>query len=264
MTRTDAELMRQMMQVIEKSSIKTNQPLVESNQVTEAFPVLKQALKSKLTGLASKFSKRMAGRNQVQKALVPYLSMFVTHMGRKNQNWNTVTWRTVINYLTGNASLKIPLGDFEPQRLTFQDIAMIIADDNSRKTIMKYLGNQSNLLVNLMPKNITNKLNDPVSINMEDGSNIAQKLITGLFVEAIQTMFDKAQATSQYQTATQNTQAHSAASTPVQAHSAASRPANVTNSNRTINPVAQQLNSLTSRGIPPTQLRDILNVFKGI
>jgi len=196
MASNDAELIRKMINVVEKTKDIQSTALMEGQEVEEAFPVLKQAVQSKLLGLAGKFSRRMEGQNQAKKALVPYLKMFVTQMGRKNQDWDTVTWRTVLNYMISNASLRLPLGEFEPQQLKSQDITNIIADDLARKRIQKYMGSQGPLLNSLMPKNISSKMNMPVAGNQ--GKAAAQNLITGLFMEAIQVMFDKAQASPEY------------------------------------------------------------------
>ena len=196
MASNDAELIRKMINVVEKTKDIQSTALMEGQEVEEAFPVLKQAVQSKLLGLAGKFSRRMEGQNQAKKALVPYLKMFVTQMGRKNQDWDTVTWRTVLNYMISNASLRLPLGEFEPQQLKSQDITNIIADDLARKRIQKYMGSQGPLLNSLMPKNISSKMNMPVAGNQ--GKAAAQNLITGLFMEAIQVMFDKAQESPEY------------------------------------------------------------------
>lgn len=197
MASNDAELIRKMINVVEKTKDIQSTALMEGQEVEEAFPVLKQAVQSKLLGLAGKFSRRMEGQNQAKKALVPYLRMFVTQMGRKNQDWDTVTWRTVLNYMISNASLRLPLGEFEPQQLKSQDITNIIADNFARKRIQKYMGTQGPLLNSLMPKNISSKINMPVAGNQ--GKAAAQNLITGLFMEAIQVMFDKAHGSSEYQ-----------------------------------------------------------------
>jgi hypothetical protein len=214
MASNDAELIRKMINVVEKTKDIQSTALMEGQEVEEAFPVLKQAVQSKLLGLAGKFSRRMEGQNQAKKALVPYLKMFVTQMGRKNQDWDTVTWRTVLNYMISNASLRLPLGEFEPQQLKSQDITNIIADDLARKRIQKYMGSQGPLLNSLMPKNISSKMNMPVAGNQ--GKAAAQNLITGLFMEAIQVMFDKAQESPEYKGPAQPQAAPAAAPVPAQ------------------------------------------------
>lgn len=223
MASNDAELIRKMINAVEKTKDIQSTALMEGQEVEEAFPVLKQAVQSKLLGLAGKFSRRMEGQNQAKKALVPYLKMFVTQMGRKNQDWDTVTWRTVLNYMISNASLRLPLGEFEPQQLKSQDITNIIADDLARKRIQKYMGTQGPFLNSLMPKNISSKMNMPVAGNQ--GKTAAQNLITGLFMEAIQVMFDKAQESPEYQGPAQPQAAPAAATTPAQLKAKPAAPA---------------------------------------
>ena len=192
---TDAELMRKMINTLQAPPA---QSLMEQQQVEEAFPVLRQQAWSKLYGLASKFSKRKAGQNQAKKALVPYLQKFLIYMGRKNQKWDDVTWRTVMNYLISNVSLTLPLGEYRPQRLTNAEVIEIIHDDQARKRMAKYLGRgQSGQLNTLLPLNIGSVLQEPVTGTQKDAT-LAQKLITALFVEAIQVMFEKAGGGQQF------------------------------------------------------------------
>lgn len=261
MASNDAELIRKMINAVEKTKDIQSTALMEGQEVEEAFPVLKQAVQSKLLGLAGKFSRRMEGQNQAKKALVPYLKMFVTQMGRKNQDWDTVTWRTVLNYMISNASLRLPLGEFEPQQLKSQDITNIIADDLARKRIQKYMGTQGPFLNSLMPKNISSKMNMPVAGNQ--GKTAAQNLITGLFMEAIQVMFDKAQDSPEYQGPAHPQAAPAPATTPAQPTSgstAQAQPAPAT----PVAPLAQQVATLARAGVPSNQLNAILNIMGGI
>jgi len=193
MANNDASQMRKYLTLMESQS-------VQSQQVEEAFPILKQQLKSKLTGLAAKFSRRMAGKNLLQKALVPYLQMFATVMGRKQQNWDTVTWKTVADYMTSSASLRLPMGEFEPQRLTVQELDELFHDADARAMIRKYVpGNAVNLSALMPQAGIRSVLNRPVSAPVaEDKSGVVQKFITGLMVAVIQKLLDKAEGVGEY------------------------------------------------------------------
>jgi hypothetical protein len=162
--------------------------------VQEAFPVLKQAIKAKLAGVAGKFSSRMKGYALIKKALVPYMNMFSRHMGIQGKNWDTITWKDVLNFLASNASLKLSLEEFEPQQLTASEIKRVIADPAQRAMVANYLGPQRNQLPKLMPTNISSVWTARVGGNSADAAEISQRLITGLFTVMIRAMIEKAES----------------------------------------------------------------------
>lgn len=194
--------MRKALQILEAQ-------YAQQQEVEEAFPILKQKLKSKLTGLAGKFSSRMSGKNLVQKALVPYLQMFAQIMGRKNQNWNTVTWKTVTDYLTSSASLRLPMGEFEPQRLTPQELDDLFQDPEARAMIKKYVPANSANLASLLPQSgVRSVLNRAVSAPVAtDKTGTTQQFLTGVMVAVIQKLFDKAEGVGDYSASQQQAQA---------------------------------------------------------
>lgn len=215
MTKSDAEQIRDLIKLIESD---------QSERLDEALPIFTQKLKSKLTGLGAKFSNRLAGVDQVQKALVPYLKMFATYMGRKGQNWKTVTWRTLGNFVTSSASLRLPMGDLNPTFLNKAEFLALLKDPNARTVINKYVDGKVNEMV---PKNLTaayldlpiiksgvkptKKSDIPASPAGSAGAPVtealwptetdkAQSLITGVLVAVIIKLFDKADETGEFDT----------------------------------------------------------------
>ena len=178
---------RRFMTILEESTSISHQGI--EIPLNEAFPVFTAQLKNRMLQMMSRFGGQWEGKSLVQKALVPYLKLFTVYMGRWNQTWNSVTWRTVLNFLVSKASLRLPLGELTPQQLTFPEIEAIIEDNQARVRISKYLGKAAREVNTLMPRQIRSVMTDPVS----QDSNKSQLLITGLFVEAIRHMFEKAE-----------------------------------------------------------------------
>lgn len=216
MTKSNAEQIRDLISLLESN---------KSESLEEALPIFTQKLKSKLTGLGAKFSHRLAGVDQVQKALVPYLKMFTTYMGRKGQNWTTVTWRTLGNFVTSSASLKLPMGELTPTFLNKAEFLALLKDPNARAVINKYADGKVN---EVLPKDLTAQYLDlpviksgvkptkkadvaPAPAPAKAGGTVtealwasekdkAQSLITGVLVAVIIKLFDKADETGEFDT----------------------------------------------------------------
>jgi len=189
---TPAHEIRNLIQLVESEHAPATAP------VQEAFPVLKQAIKAKLAGVAGKFSSRMKGHALIQKALVPYMNMFARHMGIRGKNWDTVTWKDVLNFVASRASLSLPLEEFEPQQLTALEIKRVIADPSQRAIVAQYLGPMRNQLPKLMPQNISSVWNTKVGGNSANAADISQRLITGLFTVMIRAQLEKAHNTDDF------------------------------------------------------------------
>lgn len=211
MVNNNAHEMRKLVTLLDTPSLE--------HQLEEALaPILKQKMKSMGTGLLAKFSQRHKGMDLIQKALVPYMKLFSQVMGRKGQNWDTVTWRTVGNFITSTASLRLPMGEYAPQRINANELNKILTSAPHRQVVSQYLPSNIKSQINLyLPRSLTSaNLDKPVSA-MEspsstsdsgspvaeatgDKADIAQKIITGLFVAVIQKLFDKAEESGDFDT----------------------------------------------------------------
>ena len=212
----------------------------------EAFaPILRQKLTGIKTGLLAKFSQRHKGLDLIQKALVPYMKMFAQVMGRRQQNWDTVTWRTVGNFLTSSASFRLPMGDYEPQRLTAIELNQLLTSPASRAIVAIYLKTDKGKINYLLPRALNSRNLDqrvgapqaaapgapkqrtdptistlgvsqasaagsPITEANSDTADLAQRLITGLFVAVIQQLFDKAEGAGAFDQHTEAPQQPSA------------------------------------------------------
>lgn len=187
MTHSDAELMRSWLHVV-------NSPEpTHTEQVQEAFPILKQAIARELYNLAGKLSSHMQGHAVIKTALVPYMKSFTRNMGMKGKNWDTVTWKEVLSFLISKASLNLPLGEFEPQTLTGAEVTQTLNDRRNRAVIASFLGKDRAKLSQLMPLNVHNTPALRVGGRTPQTADLAQKLITGVFTVMIRTMIEKAE-----------------------------------------------------------------------
>lgn len=131
---TDAQLMREMLNVVNKThglQLSPNTDLELDEDITR--------LKRATTWLKGLFSKQQRGVADVLRGAAPLLRQFERYMGRKNQTYENLTWQTIVLFLGSNAAQSIPVGKQRGVPLNLAQIGEILDDATFRNAVQQQL-----------------------------------------------------------------------------------------------------------------------------
>ena len=274
---TDAELIRNMINVLQESHVPATS--IDEAVATGVLQRLRKYSKSFLPGGGGQ------GQREVQVAGYSYAKIWQKFMQREGTTYKDVDWQDLRRFLSSpNIARSLKLSDdLMGSPLNIQEIQSIVADKRVRNAIAKEIDtaragdNTHAPLDKILPAtgNITSLMNveiggAPVGADDQTSQDTRAKraeiIVLAILEAAVVLMFRKAQemepsstpaaqppATAAAQPATQPPSTQAAA--PAAAQPAASAP-----------PVAlaQQVSTLARSGVPAGQLNAILNIMGGI
>lgn len=190
MTKSDAELMRSLLHVVETSHAHT--PPASNQDLDEDINRLRR-VGAWFKGM---FSKRHQGIADVLKGAAPLLKQFERYMGRKNQTYENLTWQTVVTFLASNATTTIPVGKSKGVPLNMNQMAELLNDPTFRTKLDQQMRTEKVALRNFnnwfpTGSNLSAKRTQPVGgptpTNRERRSEI---ILHNVLEAAVSMMFD--------------------------------------------------------------------------
>lgn len=278
MAKTDAELIRNMITVLQESHV--------------AVDAIDEAVATGLLQRLAKFSKSFApggggqGQREVQAAGYNYAKLWQKFMQREGVSYQDVEWQDLRRFLSSPqiANSLVLAGDGRGTPLNMQEIQSIVADKRVRNAIAKEIATaraedpQDAPLSQILPAsgNISSLLNKEIGgepVGADDQTSKAARakraeiIVLGILEAAVVVMFRKSQEMEPSTTPTAQAQPAAVATAPAatptqpapgptaQAQTAPSTP---------VAPLAQQVATLARAGVPSSQLNAILNIMGGI
>jgi hypothetical protein len=173
--------------------------LLESTQPEER--VDEGLLDNMWTAAKSLFSMGSLGRYEMLSLYNPYERQFRRAMGQKNQNYDTVTWKTLMNFLISRIplSLKFPK-NMRATKLTKQDVLEILNQRRLRDTTFNAIrdGLPEDATVEFLPTGQTIMQRLENLISGEDTSDaqksfVGKTVVNAYLMQAVMRMLEKSQ-----------------------------------------------------------------------
>lgn len=193
MSKNDAELMRRMMDVtVEQQSQLNEASLTDIGKGLAAGAKWAGQKLGDVIGTA-------AGQGRVERKTLynNILSLFKASMGRSGQDWNTLTWRTLLNFMI-NKNVVSQLGISSSDALTTNEVMEIIKDPKLRSKLNAPIRRLSDV----MPVNILSVKNDPIVTKMgplaQDKTKQVQIIVSSLLAEMTSALMEKTTGGDQF------------------------------------------------------------------
>jgi hypothetical protein len=253
MAKSDAELMRDLMLMIREHS----QGVAQDHQLEEDITKFRRTTQW-LKGL---FSRKARGVSDVLRGAMPLLKQFERYLGRRRQDYDTVTWQTVLLFLQSSATRNIPIGRQRGVPLNLAQVGEILDDMSFRRAIRTQLQKEQLIpggLSNLdqwVPKShrLPSMRSALVGSQIEqDRARRSEVIIHNLLEMAVSMMFDLVDAENTDATSSA-TGAGASPATGVTATSGGGAPAPV--------PTPASAGSAAGGGAPPTLTQTQLNAL---